>query len=503
MVAVCFLIALLTTLYAGSTFFLNQFSPGLQTYSVQSGPDASEAMESNFDVIAETLHQFFHVTIFQTPLTEIAEQLIDAYSSNISILFASLRTLNELLLEDFSFPFFMMLLGTFLAILYCFLVENILQVGEARFFLETRTYCKTQVRKIFFLYKLNYIRRPAWVMCCRSIYQQLWNLTIIGGIIKHYEYSMIPYILAENPSINRTDAFLLSRRLMSGNKRRMFLLHLSFIGWYLLSIPTLGVLNFLLLNPYKTATDAELYMELRRNYIRSRSPLYELFNDPLLENELSEDELLIQKALYDDSEGPYTQIAYFTPQQYPAFLYSIQPPIRAVKSAMNPISKYSILDYISLFFIFSVLGWALESFSYLTQNGIFIDRSLLFGPWVPLYGLSGTLTLILCRKFADQPIPVFCLTSLIYSASGYAVNFAADLLWGMAPMESMNYFYDLGLQPIIADAFFLGLVGCTCLYYIAPKSLQKLHKLPGWFRICCCLILGILMGLDLLYTFSV
>ena len=104
--------------------------------------------------------------------------------------------------------------------------------------------------------------------------------------------------------MGRKDAFFLSRQLMRGNKWRMFLLHLSFIGWSILSLLTFGILDFLFVNPYQTATDAELYMTLRKNYIRSRAPRYELFNDPLLEQELSDDELLIRKALYDDSEGP-------------------------------------------------------------------------------------------------------------------------------------------------------------------------------------------------------
>ena len=178
----------------------------------------------------------------------------------------------------------------------------------------------------------------------------------IGGIIKKYEYSMIPYILAENPTMGRKDAFFLSRQLMRGNKWRMFLLHLSFIGWSILSLLTFGILDFLFVNPYQTATDAELYMTLRKNYIRSRAPRYELFNDPLLEQELSDDELLIRKALYDDSEGPYTKIAYFEPHQYPAFLFSVQPPVRAVHQPLAPTGSYHPLTLASLFFLFSILG---------------------------------------------------------------------------------------------------------------------------------------------------
>ena len=58
---------------------------------------------------------------------------------------------------------------------------------------------------------------------------------------------------------------------------------------------------------------ASLYLFLRRNYVLSRAPKYEQLNDSYLEHVPSEDELLISKALYDDSEGPYTKISYFAP----------------------------------------------------------------------------------------------------------------------------------------------------------------------------------------------
>ena len=199
----------------------------------------------------------------------------------------------------------------------------------------------------------------------------------------------------------------------------MFLLHLSFIGWSILSLLTFGILDFLFVNPYQTATDAELYMTLRKNYIRSRAPRYELFNDPLLEQELSDDELLIRKALYDDSEGPYTKIAYFEPHQYPAFLFSVQPPVRAVHQPMAPTASYHPLTLASLFFLFSILGWILETLSYLTMEGVFLNRSILLGPWIPLYGICGVLSVTMLHRFAKNPILAFCMNGLLYSVIGY------------------------------------------------------------------------------------
>ena len=68
-----------------------------------------------------------------------------------------------------------------------------------------------------------------------GLYTVLWTLLfIIPGIIKTFSYAMTPYILAENPGMTATDAITESRRIMDGNKWRLFCLGFSFIGWALL-----------------------------------------------------------------------------------------------------------------------------------------------------------------------------------------------------------------------------------------------------------------------------
>ena len=100
-------------------------------------------------------------------------------------------------------------------------------------------------------------------MFLRNLYNALWYLTIVGGVIKTYEYRMIPYILADNPNINRKEAFELSKKMMKGNKWKMFILDISFFGWYILSVLTFGLLSVLYVNPYNASTIAQLYETLK------------------------------------------------------------------------------------------------------------------------------------------------------------------------------------------------------------------------------------------------
>ena len=85
-----------------------------------------------------------------------------------------------------------------------------------------------------------------------GLYILLWTLLfIIPGLIKTYSYAMTPYILAENPGMTATEAITESRRIMDGNKFRLFCLGFSFIGWNLLCCaPILIAGYFMALNFY-------------------------------------------------------------------------------------------------------------------------------------------------------------------------------------------------------------------------------------------------------------
>ncbi|MEN9406244.1 MAG: hypothetical protein RLZ12_528 [Bacillota bacterium] len=90
----------------------------------------------------------------------------------------------------------------------------------------------------------------------------LWSLLlVIPGIIKTYSYAMAPYLLIENTKLGVLEAITKSRRIMQGRKFDLFILDLSFIGWYLLCVPTLGLAYFWVW-PYHQTSRALFYKSL-------------------------------------------------------------------------------------------------------------------------------------------------------------------------------------------------------------------------------------------------
>ena len=109
-----------------------------------------------------------------------------------------------------------------------------------------------------------------------DLFTYLWSLLfVIPGIIKGYEYRMIPYILAENPGIDYREAFAASKQMMDGNKWKAFVLDLSFFGWNFLSIFTCGILAIFYVMPYIYMTNAELYVALKEITFGNRGQNYQ------------------------------------------------------------------------------------------------------------------------------------------------------------------------------------------------------------------------------------
>ena len=134
-------------------------------------------------------------------------------------------------------------------------------VGLCHYFIKN-TDSAPSFKDAFYGFKVKYGRNIGTLLLV-GIKTALWSfLLVIPGIIKSYEYAIIPYILADDAEISSKDAFKKAREMMKGNKWRLFKLNFSFIGWGILCVLTFGVGTFFLM-PYVSAASAEFYAELK------------------------------------------------------------------------------------------------------------------------------------------------------------------------------------------------------------------------------------------------
>lgn len=138
-----------------------------------------------------------------------------------------------------------------------------LEVGGRAFFVRGAVDQAVNFGDVGMAFRRDHYLNVVWVMFYRGVLNFLYFLLlIVPGIIKYYSYSMVPYLLAEDPNLDAKTAIQLSEEMTEGHKLNMLILDLSFIGWYFLGLLLFGLGKYLV-NPYVYATKAQLYLTLR------------------------------------------------------------------------------------------------------------------------------------------------------------------------------------------------------------------------------------------------
>ena len=152
------------------------------------------------------------------------------------------------------------------AIAFSIFIVYPLSAGCCRYFV-INSFEKPNFNEVGFAFKKGTYKNVVFVIFMKNLFIFLWSLLfIIPGIIFTYKYYLVDYIISEDPTLDYKDALEKSDQMMKGYKWDTFVLELSFIGWYILSIFTCGLLSIFYVNPYYHATKAELFLSLRNKY---------------------------------------------------------------------------------------------------------------------------------------------------------------------------------------------------------------------------------------------
>ena len=222
-----------------------------------------QVKEQAKQIMKRNYWKMFVVTLIASILTgektTIIERVQDFTSNNLSYDSQPIFYSSNFELIFYSF----ISVASILGILYTIFIGNVIVVGKSGYFIKNHDE-NPELGEIFKGFKGNYLN-VVKIMFLMDLKTLLWLLLfIIPGFVKAYEYSMIPYLLAENPNLSADEAFSLSKQMTTGQKMDLFVLDLSFIGWIILGLICCGI-GILFVLPYPEATRAEVYLNLKES----------------------------------------------------------------------------------------------------------------------------------------------------------------------------------------------------------------------------------------------
>lgn len=160
-------------------------------------------------------------------------------------------------------------LSSLVSIAVSLFVSIPVNLGLSRLYIRAAQGCRADIDELFSVYRSGHLLNAILVQFLEGLFITLWSLLfIIPGIVKAFSYFMINYMLAENPGLEQARAFEISKQLMRGNRGKAFVLGLSFLGWELLSLLTLGI-GMVFLTPYINMTFSHFYLELKERGIEA------------------------------------------------------------------------------------------------------------------------------------------------------------------------------------------------------------------------------------------
>ncbi len=161
---------------------------------------------------------------------------------------------------------------------------------------------------------------------------------------------------------------------------------------------------------------------------------------------------------------------------------------------------FSFFYYIWLFCFLSLIGWLWEVLLYLATEHRFVNRGVLFGPWLPIYGAGGLFLYFLFFRVKKHPVWIFLLSALVCSALEYFCSWFLEKSWGVRWWDYSDYFGNLNGRICLLGSVLFG-VGALALIYLLLPCFEKIYeKIPPRVRKTVGWILLILFLADAAYA---
>ena len=140
-------------------------------------------------------------------------------------------------------------------------------------------------------------------------------------------------------------------------------------------------------------------------------------------------------------------------------------------------TKEKIIDYIAYFFIYSFLGWIIETIYAFIIHGTFVKRGFLFGPICPIYGFGAVILLLATKKMYGKPFQKFLIATVLFTVFEYLVSLIFEEIFGLRWWDYSNDFLNIQGRVSLLYSIAWGLIGLLLLEKLHPLVQNFIQKM--------------------------
>ncbi len=175
--------------------------------------------------------------------------------------------------------------------------------------------------------------------------------------------------------------------------------------------------------------------------------------------------------------------------------------MRAIATADTEQRSYDRACYLFLIFLLGCLfGWIYEEVFYWITEGLLRNRGVLYGPWLPIYGV-GALAIYTMKPLKRYPLLLFLLCVGVTGAVEYVIGFAGIRYFGLRLWDYRGLLLNLNGIICLRSVLSFGVLGLVFHYLLEPLGERLYRRLPANIIRLACLLLLALFVTDCILSF--
>lgn len=161
---------------------------------------------------------------------------------------------------------------------------------------------------------------------------------------------------------------------------------------------------------------------------------------------------------------------------------------------------YSASSLVLQFFIFSFIGWLWEVLLHVYIDHAFINRGVMTGPWLPIYGSGGILMLLLLKRLAENPKKLFLSIMVLCGVIEYVTGTFLEYVFHAKWWDYSDMLFNIQGRVCLAGLLLFAVGGCLIIYVGAPWLDRKLSTMPAYVRRGLCIVLVLIFVGDAIFS---
>lgn len=173
---------------------------------------------------------------------------------------------------------------------------------------------------------------------------------------------------------------------------------------------------------------------------------------------------------------------------------------KTTKSAPAERKLEPLLNYILLFIVCAFIGWVWEVVLTFVKTGGFVNRGVLHGPWLPLYGFGGVLLALLLEHFKKYPLAVFGMSVLICGLLEYGTGWYLETFKHLKWWDYSDLPFNLDGRICLLSLICFGFLGLFMLYVLKLPLFRAFNRIPLPAKSILCVVIVLGVAGDALYA---